>query len=766
MRKTGIDLCVSREDAHKLRALTVPIPLNEGARLEILRDTNILDSNVNDPEFDRFSSLCGRIFGLPIVHISFVDVDRSWFKSKIGIEEQTTCMPRDVSFCSYTILEESPDVYVISDTTLNPLFQNNPVVTGPLNIRFYAGASIVIDGAKIGTVCVLDVVSHFDFDISKKMTLLDIASLISSFVAKRRTGAARLDRERGRLMTSMTHNLKTPISVHGMNLSMVANEFKSLVNGNDQSSILGDSLKAVFDSFDRLQIAVDTSCHLGQLVAGAGTEMKTPKPLDVAAVVSRCQERLDKVDTGCLLTWKVDDSVTVGDFSSFPDIFELVLLSFVVQFGAERASIDIVVHFVEMALEATTPSLATKTGVVSLSKALLEGFIVIDATLGACLDCCPSSQQEQDFACDHVLRDIGGMSSWKTGSDKQILLSPETYPSSSKSSFSRVVRGLVKNQTLISHMFIPCTLQLDRRELQLVQVPLAAASASFAEEAVSDAPHSPAAAQLCRERSSPKMSSPPMKRSFSAPSPELRAIDECSPALSSISSLSLAASSALEAVLASERAGREGEGAGAGAGGGSSPAQTQSTATASDLPLEPPPRIFRVLIVEDSIAVQKTMSRWLFRNGCDVTCAINGKLGLGLLSAEKFDIVFCDFLMPVMDGLTMMKEYQDFLKKRAVEASGGGGGGGGGGGAGAVVGAGAGSGVETLLIGMSATAVSTEQDVGFAYGMHLFGVKPVNIVFFQTVLDAMRNGYNTSLALIVKEILVGVERNAINVTNR
>ena len=53
----------------------------------------------------------------------------------------------------------------------------------------------------------------------------------------------------------------------------------------------------------------------------------------------------------------------------------------------------------------------------------------------------------------------------------------------------------------------------------------------------------------------------------------------------------------------------------------------------------------RVLVVDDSSAIQKVLKRWLESNGCIVTSAENGKNGLALLKEQNFDITFMDFLM-------------------------------------------------------------------------------------------------------------------------
>lgn len=53
----------------------------------------------------------------------------------------------------------------------------------------------------------------------------------------------------------------------------------------------------------------------------------------------------------------------------------------------------------------------------------------------------------------------------------------------------------------------------------------------------------------------------------------------------------------------------------------------------------------RVLLVEDTVSQQKLMGKWLNGQGCEVTFAINGKIGLELLKTRQFDICLMDFLM-------------------------------------------------------------------------------------------------------------------------
>lgn len=128
------------------------MPANEKERLALLHEMLLLDT---PPErrLDRIVEFASSEFAVPICLISLVDSERQWFKARVGIEACET--PRDVSFCAHAL--GSDKILLVPDASLDERFHDNPLVSGPPHIRFYAGAPLNCrDGLVIGTLCLID----------------------------------------------------------------------------------------------------------------------------------------------------------------------------------------------------------------------------------------------------------------------------------------------------------------------------------------------------------------------------------------------------------------------------------------------------------------------------------------------------------------------------------------------------------------------------------------------------------------------------------
>ncbi|MFT4251565.1 MAG: PAS domain S-box protein [Caulobacter sp.] len=126
----------------------------EQDRLAALASYRILDT-APEPSFDQLTAFAAGLFDAPIALISLVDEHRQWFKSRHGLDAEST--PRETAFCAHALQQEPHSVMVVEDAARDPRFAANPLVTGAPDIRFYAGAVLSDrDGANLGTLCVID----------------------------------------------------------------------------------------------------------------------------------------------------------------------------------------------------------------------------------------------------------------------------------------------------------------------------------------------------------------------------------------------------------------------------------------------------------------------------------------------------------------------------------------------------------------------------------------------------------------------------------
>ncbi|MCE0538759.1 diguanylate cyclase [Kineosporia rhizophila] len=124
----------------------------EAERLAELHSLNILDTP-SEPGFDALVTLASQVTGCPISLVSLIDEQRQWFKAKVGTDLCST--DRDIAFCDHVVRDRAE--LEVPDARLDPRFRDNPLVTGPPQIAFYAGFPIsTSQGRILGTLCLLD----------------------------------------------------------------------------------------------------------------------------------------------------------------------------------------------------------------------------------------------------------------------------------------------------------------------------------------------------------------------------------------------------------------------------------------------------------------------------------------------------------------------------------------------------------------------------------------------------------------------------------
>lgn len=112
----------------------------------------------------------------------------------------------------------------------------------------------------------------------------------------------------------------------------------------------------------------------------------------------------------------------------------------------------------------------------------------------------------------------------------------------------------------------------------------------------------------------------------------------------------------------------------------------------------------RILLVEDNPINQQVAEGLLQKIGMDVEVAANGALALEAVARQRFDLIFMDMQMPVMDGLTATRAIRDM-------------------------------GNATPIVGLTANAFASDRADCLAAGMDDFVSKPVTRAKLEEAID-------------------------------
>lgn len=183
---------------------------SEADRLAALHALQILDT---PPEtaFDRITGIAAEHYGVPIALVSLVDDCRQWFKSRHGLEATET--RREVAFCARAIGSDEP--FIVNDATVHPDFADNPLVTGPPHVRFYAGCPLITQpGIRVGTLCIIDHAPRPEFGRGDTGILAALAGLVVDEMELRlaRARAEADSRAKSGFIATMSHELRTPMT--------------------------------------------------------------------------------------------------------------------------------------------------------------------------------------------------------------------------------------------------------------------------------------------------------------------------------------------------------------------------------------------------------------------------------------------------------------------------------------------------------------------------------------------------------------------------
>lgn len=164
--------------------------------------------------YDTLCDLAAQTLSCKYAVVSLVDENRQWFKSAVNVKESD--VPRDFSFCEYPVRDQRP--LVVMDTLRDPRFMHHPFVTGPLSVRFLAGAPLfTVDNECVGAVCVLDTAPRQTLQESQIATMQNLAHLAMVMVQERREAQNKLTNGAGsgELVTQSHYSASQQYQSHG-----------------------------------------------------------------------------------------------------------------------------------------------------------------------------------------------------------------------------------------------------------------------------------------------------------------------------------------------------------------------------------------------------------------------------------------------------------------------------------------------------------------------------------------------------------------------
>ena len=174
--------------------------IDDPARLEALAALDMAEAGP-DADFERLSRAVARIFNAEFALVTLVGKDRQRFSGCFGVDNMTG-NDTDLSFCAHTLAQPGAGTMVVLDASQDERFHANPLVTGSPDIRFYAGAPIVIAGQRLGTLCVLSATAREQVEPDLLDQLVDLAGVAAALFAlkdearvRARTAAALLREE-------------------------------------------------------------------------------------------------------------------------------------------------------------------------------------------------------------------------------------------------------------------------------------------------------------------------------------------------------------------------------------------------------------------------------------------------------------------------------------------------------------------------------------------------------------------------------------------
>ncbi len=268
-----------------MNTMAFPVPENELLRVKALNEYDILNT-FTEKDYDFLTQMASHICHTPVSLITLLGAEKQFVKSSFGFEVPE--MPREMSFCNYTILH-ADKVNVVSDLRLDDRYSGNPLVLGEPHAVFYAGAPLVTpEGFVLGSICVLDAVAK-ELSPEQEEALKALArQTINTMELRRKNNDLnkakdKLNKTNEKLneyVKMVSHDIKTPLA----NITMLSKGFKG-------------KYRDILDKEAEGYIQLIQESAVGLVVFIDDMLEKTKKEIDNDAVIVpvNTRELLDKV---------------------------------------------------------------------------------------------------------------------------------------------------------------------------------------------------------------------------------------------------------------------------------------------------------------------------------------------------------------------------------------------------------------------------------------------------------------------------------------
>lgn len=309
-------------DIDNVRNVSMKLHEEEVERYRALLDYNILDTG-SEECFDELARLAAYICKTPVALISFVDENREWLKSVIGIDTDLKEVTRDKSFGTY-VINHPDEMLAITNPLEDERTKLNPFLNSHPEIKFIAGVPITDRNEyRIGSICVL---SYQPKDLSfEQISLLQTVARKVILELEQRRGISddaeqvlefKMDEEKTHAENGMAKGSDSKVSdsmeVDEADLSetvLADIEIKDINDDEENPSAIRKDLRDMISHLERQNRKLILLCEMDELLQASHDEE------EVYTIVTNYGNKLFTGESGALFIY--NDNLNILESVSY-----------------------------------------------------------------------------------------------------------------------------------------------------------------------------------------------------------------------------------------------------------------------------------------------------------------------------------------------------------------------------------------------------------------------------------------------------------------